>query len=78
MRWSQTPAAKQMLAVGERDLIAHGEEIAHRAEIASGVGAAVGDLRRAVERGAAADHHRADRQRSDRASRAQLSVVDRC
>ena len=50
----------QMFAVGDGDLIAESEEIARCREIAAGIGAAVGDLRSAVERGAAADDQRAD------------------
>ena len=44
----------------EGDLIGAGEEIANGGQIASRIGAAVGDLRCAVQRGAAADDESAD------------------
>src|SRR6202011_4842043 len=47
--------------MSEGELIAAAEEIADRCQIASGVGASVGDLRGPVERGAAANNECADR-----------------
>src|ERR1700681_3070964 len=46
--------------MSEGELIAGAEEVADRCQIASGVGAAVGDLRGPVERGAAANNEGAD------------------
>src|ERR1051325_5647359 len=49
-----------MNAASESDLVRDGIDIASGAEVAAGVGAAVGDLRRTVERGAAAHDDGAD------------------
>ncbi len=51
---------EQVLAASDGDLIGAGEQIAGGGEVAAGVGAAVGDLRGAVERGASADDQSAD------------------
>ena len=53
--------AQQVSSMRKGDLIVAGEQIAHRRQIAAGVCAAVGDLRCAVQSGAAADHYRAHR-----------------
>ena len=49
-----------MIATGEREMVFGGKQIAHRAEVASGIRAAVGDLRGSIQRGAAADDYSAD------------------
>ncbi len=46
----------QVDAMGDADLIGGREQVARRREVASRVGAAVGELRCAVQRGAAANH----------------------
>src|SRR5712664_3957192 len=55
---------QQVLSVSDADLIGRREEIARHTEIASGVRASVGELRRAVERGASANYDSARHWRS--------------
>jgi len=47
--------------VQDGDMIVVGEQVAHRCQIASGIRSGEADLRRSVQRGAAADDQRADR-----------------
>ncbi len=56
-----TAEIDEVAAASEGDLIAEGKEIAYRSKITARVSAAIRDLRRSIERSAAADNNSAHR-----------------
>ena len=63
-----------MAALGERDAVFIGEEIAGDAEIAAVIAAGETQLRGGIGGGAAADHDRADRETAKKAGRLAAGV----